>query len=158
MGVVTTITGVIGTIGGCAVVTLATGGMGLLVDGVIVTEGVALTATGIAVTMDGINGLTTSNFASNDSGGSYNTKFPKGNKEFNKTFGTNENTFHRDIKPEIQKDLKADPELSKWLSKFGKNPDIGVDSLGNIVLRATKGAKPFAEIVTNLKLEWFLLP
>lgn len=157
LGIVTTITGIIGTIGGLAIVS-TTNGVGILVGGEVILDGVAVTAEGIAITVDGVNGLTTSNFTSSDGGGSYNKKFPKGNKEFKKNFGTDENTFHRDIKPEIQKDLKADPKLSKWLSKYGKNPDIGVDSLGNIILRATKGTKPFAEIVTNLKLEWYLLP
>ncbi|MBP2098440.1 T7SS effector LXG polymorphic toxin [Enterococcus rivorum] len=154
LGVMTTITGIVGTIGGCAVVTLSTGGIGILVDGVIVTEGVALTAAGIAVTVDGINGLTTSNFASNG-GGNYNKKFPKGNKEFKKTFGTDKNAFHRDIKPDILKDVKADTKWKKWLFQNGTNPDIGVDSLGNIVLKSTKNGK---DIVTNLKLEWYLLP
>lgn len=77
---------------------------------------------------------------------------------FGNEFGTNEKTFHRDIKPEIKKDLNADPKFRKWLNQFGDNPDIGVDSLGNIVLRATNGKKPFAELITNLKLEWYLLP
>lgn len=84
LGVVTTITGIVGTIGGCAVVTLATGGVGILVDGVIVTEGIVVTTTGIAITIDGINGLTTSNFASNGGAGEERSlKTIRGNKSAN---------------------------------------------------------------------------
>ena len=38
--------------------------------------------------------------------------------------------------------------------QIGKNYDIGIDSLGNIVLKATNGSG--AQIVTNLKYEWYL--
>lgn len=141
LGIATTITDILGTIGGLAIVS-TTNGVGILVGGEVILDGVAVTAEGIAIKVDGVNGLTTSDFTSSDGGRSYNKKFPKGNKEFKKNFGTDENTFHRDIKPEIQKDLKADPELSKWLSKYGENR---VNNLGNIVLRATKEVKLFAE-------------
>ncbi|OEH83714.1 hypothetical protein BCR26_08545 [Enterococcus rivorum] len=59
------------------------------------------------------------------------------------------------MKPDILKDVKADTKWKKWLFQNGTNPDIGVDSLGNIVLKSTKNGK---DIVTNLKLEWYLLP
>jgi len=62
-------------------------------------------------------------------------KFPKSNSDIKKIFGVSENVLHREIKPEIIKQIKNDPVYSKDFYKVGTNPDIGVDSFGNIVLR-----------------------
>jgi hypothetical protein len=58
--------------------------------------------------------------------------------------GTNGATFHRVIKPQIVRDFTAE------LRQLGaRNPDIGVDSLGNIMLRNPQTG---ATITTNTPL------
>lgn len=58
-----------------------------------------------------------------------------------KIFGVTDKVFHKEIKPEILKQVKQDPELSKLFKKMGNNPDIGVDELGNIVLKDVSTGK-----------------
>lgn len=75
-------------------------------------------------------------------------KFPSA-KDLGKRLGTSEKGFHKKIKPDIVQTFK------KELNKKGiRNPDIGVDGAGNIVLK-----KPGTniEIRTDLKLDTFKL-
>ncbi|MCE5284537.1 MAG: hypothetical protein LLG02_01625 [Pelosinus sp.] len=67
--------------------------------------------------------------------------FPKSNSEMLKLFKIDSNTFHKQVKPEILKQIKQDPVYSKEFAKMGKNPDIGVDSLGNIVLKDVRSGE-----------------
>lgn len=69
-----------------------------------------------------------------------------------KIFGVNDKIFHKEIKPEILKQIKQDPVYSKAFKKMGNNPDIGVDSAGNIVLKDVKTGKT---LPTNWSFENF---
>ncbi|MHC5217941.1 T7SS effector LXG polymorphic toxin [Enterococcus sp. LJL128] len=51
------VTGIVGAIGGAAIVTLATGGYGLVVDGVIVAQGISIAAVGAMYFNEGLDSL-----------------------------------------------------------------------------------------------------
>lgn len=68
----------------------------------------------------------------NGSAGSTNVEFPSAGQLARK-LGVSESQFHRQIKPGIVQDLA--PEARKLGTK---NPDIGVDSAGRVVLRNPK--------------------
>lgn len=73
--------------------------------------------------------------------GSCNFTFPKSNKDMKSVFGIDDKTFHKEVKPEILKQIKNDPTYGKEFKKMGNNPDIGVDDSGNIVLKDVKTGK-----------------
>jgi hypothetical protein len=59
--------------------------------------------------------------------------------------GVSPNGFHREIKPQIVKDFSAE---AKGIG--AKNPDIGVNEAGNIVLRNPKtGAEVHTDVPLN---------
>ena len=63
--------------------------------------------------------------------GSGNYKFPDAN-EIAKRLGVDAKTFHKEIKPQIL----GDENIASFAKKIGAdNPDIGINSSGNIVLK-----------------------
>ena len=73
-------------------------------------------------------------------------KFPSA-KELGKRLGVSEEKFHRDVKPEILKQFK------KESNQIGsKNPNVGVDESGNIVLQNPKTKQT---VETGLPLDSF---
>ena len=63
----------------------------------------------------------------------------KSSKETAKDFNTNPKDFERNIKKDILKDSKLESKSNNQLKKFldkNKNPDIGIDSSGNIWLKS----------------------
>lgn len=79
-------------------------------------------------------------------------KFPKSNSDIKKVFGISDKVFHKKIKPEIIKQINKDLVYSKEFKKMGNNPDIGVDSAGNIILKDVKTGKT---LQTNWSFESF---
>ncbi|AOT68322.1 RHS repeat domain-containing protein [Geosporobacter ferrireducens] len=79
-------------------------------------------------------------------------KFPKSNNDMKKIFGVNDKTYHKEIKPKILKQIKQDSVYGKEFKKMGNNPDIGIDSAGNIVLKDVKTGKT---LPTNWSFESF---
>lgn len=79
-------------------------------------------------------------------------KFPKSNTDMKKIFNVNDKVFHKEIKPEILKQIKQDPKYGREFKKMGSNPDIGVDRAGNIVLKDVKTGKT---LQTNWAFESF---
>jgi hypothetical protein len=71
--------------------------------------------------------------------------FPS-SKELAKRLGISENDFHRVAKKDIIKEFKD-------LLKNIKNPDIGFDKAGNILLRDPRTGQT---LVTNTPLSWFV--
>lgn len=49
--------------------------------------------------------------------------------------------FHKEIKPLILKDIRVSKEYSKQFNKMGNNPDIGIDDMGNIILKDVRSGK-----------------
>ena|GEM_PF-1912661 len=80
-------------------------------------------------------------------------KFPKSNNDMKKVFGVKDKVFHKEIKPEIIKQIKKDSVYSKEFRKMGNNPDIGVDDIGKIVLKDVKTGKT---LLTNWSFESFI--
>jgi len=68
-------------------------------------------------------------------------KFPKSNSDIKKVFGIDNKVFHEQVKPEILKQIRNDPIYSKEFKLMGNNPDIGVDSVGNIVFKNVNTGK-----------------
>ena len=63
----------------------------------------------------------------------------KSSKETAKDFNTNPKDFERNIKKDILKDSKLESKSNNQLKKIldkNKNPDIGIDSSGNIWLKS----------------------
>ncbi|MDD4754061.1 MAG: hypothetical protein PHT78_12615 [Desulfitobacteriaceae bacterium] len=58
--------------------------------------------------------------------------FPKAASEFKKFFGVTREYFHREIKSSIVTDLRNDAIYQNSFLRMGKNPDFGIDELGNI--------------------------
>ncbi|MCZ8514932.1 polymorphic toxin-type HINT domain-containing protein [Paenibacillus filicis] len=85
--------------------------------------------------------------------GACNFTFPKSGKDMKKVFGIDEKTFHKEVKPEVLKQIKNDPVYGKEFKKTGNNPDIGVDDLGNIVLKDVRTGKT---LQTDWSFESFL--
>lgn len=78
-------------------------------------------------------------------GGKSEGSFPS-SKELAKRLGISENDFHRVAKKDIIKEFKD-------LLKNIKNPDIGFDKAGNILLRDPRTGQT---LVTNTPLSWFV--
>ncbi|WP_207642560.1 DNRLRE domain-containing protein [Inediibacterium massiliense] len=79
--------------------------------------------------------------------------FPKSNREFKSILGIDKKVFHKEVKPVILKQIKGDSSYGKIFNKMGKNPDIGINELGNIVLKDVKNGK---RIETDWRFEHFL--
>lgn len=60
--------------------------------------------------------------------------------------------FHKEIKPLILKDIRVSKEYSKQFNKMGNNPDIGIDDMGNIILKDVRSGKT---LPTKLKFKWY---
>ncbi|MBQ4900938.1 hypothetical protein KB559_19040 [Paenibacillus sp. Marseille-P2973] len=58
-----------------------------------------------------------------------------------KVFGIDEKVFHKEVKPEILKQIRNDSKYGKDFKKMGNNPDIGIDQNGNIVIKDVKTGK-----------------
>lgn len=86
-------------------------------------------------------------------GSNTNFTFPKGSNDIKRVFGVEEKTFHKQVKSEILKQISRDSEYGKEFRKMGKNPDIGVDAQGNIVLRNVQTGETLS---TNWQLKDFL--
>lgn len=87
-------------------------------------------------------------------GASKDYTFPKSKNDIKETYGVNHRTFHKEVKPEILKDVGKDNALNKALQKLGsKNPDIGVTSDGKVVLKNPSTGKTME---TDLLIEWYL--
>jgi hypothetical protein len=69
------------------------------------------------------------------------TIFPKSGSDIKSVFGVTDKVFHKEIKPEILKQIQSDPLYSKIFKTMGNNPDIGVDSLGNVILKDVRTGK-----------------
>jgi hypothetical protein len=85
--------------------------------------------------------------------GAGNTNFPKSSSDIKRVYGVDEKTFHREIKPEIIKQIQNNPTYSKVFKRMGNNPDIGIDPGGNIVL---KNVRTGTELQTNWPIKSFL--
>lgn len=81
------------------------------------------------------NSETTTDASSSKDSGGQSAAFPSA-KEMGKKLGVSQEDFHRDIKPEILKQFKKE---SKQIG--AKNPNIGVDDSGNIVLQHPESKK-----------------
>jgi hypothetical protein len=60
---------------------------------------------------------------------------------------------HKEVKPVILDQIKKDSVYRKEFRKLGDNPDIGIDSHRNIVLKSVKTGKT---LPTNWSFESFL--
>lgn len=70
-----------------------------------------------------------------------NNIFPKSKQDIKRVFWINEKVFHKEIKPLILKDIRVSKEYSKQFNKMGNNPDIGIDDMGNIILKDVRSGK-----------------
>ncbi|BCJ92676.1 hypothetical protein acsn021_02450 [Anaerocolumna cellulosilytica] len=148
---------IVTSITGGGAITVSSGGTLVLGGGAIVVEGVI--AGTAQVTYGGVvleasaknfgNDLNKLREASNKGG----FKFPKSNSDMKKVFGVNDKVFHKQIKPEIIRQINKDPVYSKEFRKMGNNPDIGVDDFGNIVLKDVRTQKT---LQTNWSFKSFI--
>lgn len=81
-----------------------------------------------------------------------NNIFPKSKQDIKRVFWINEKVFHKEIKLLILKDIRVNKEYSKQFNKMGNNPDIGIDDMGNIILKDVRSGKT---LPTKLKFKWY---
>ncbi|HWT76909.1 MAG TPA: hypothetical protein VN258_19585, partial [Mobilitalea sp.] len=75
-------------------------------------------------------------------------------KEMEKKYGLKESEYHKEVKPEILKEIAKDPEYKNLLKQAGKNPDIWLSSDGQIEIVSTVN-KAF-KFITDLNIVDFL--
>jgi hypothetical protein len=147
---------VIGAIGGGAGISISSGGT-LLGEGITISVAGATAGTALAVAGSAASGRSIVSFGSDmdkyydaktnrmnaEGGGTTgsgtegagNYRFPESNSDIKKVFEVNKEIFHKDIKPEILKQIKRDPMYKKDFARMGNNPDIGIDNIGNIIFK-----------------------
>jgi hypothetical protein len=140
-GIVCLLLGGAGEVGGGAA---SATGVGALVGAPVMIGSAALVTGGAANIAAGASGLVQALMSSGSGGKNYGkTSYPSADK-LAERLGVSRNAFHRDVKMKILKDFSAET------NRIGaKNPDIGVDEAGNIVLR---NPKTLAEARTGVSL------
>jgi hypothetical protein len=116
-GIIATAGGLGELLGGDAVLTGAGAPAGVATIGIsieVIAAGAGVTAYGVSVSMSASSNLGEDISESMDTDKNVTEyKFPKSNKDMKNTFGIDEKTFHKKVKPEILKQIKKDPKYGK---------------------------------------------